>query len=219
MDAANVAFARPLIGAAYAEQGGAALRRRAELARALLTQRSLPAQPWPEADIEALLADLAAMDSNNFAANVGAGEREARVFSPLVRRRACGLGHGVGRSGDVAAVQPKAAGSSLLYALCNALALSASRACGLRRTRACLVLPLCTGMSLALVLRALAARRPRGARFVVWSRMDQKSCLKAVQTAGFEPVVVELTRARRARRARRGGRRRRRRRRRLHRRS
>ena len=198
MDAANIAFARPLIGAAYAEQGGAALRRRAGLVRALLTQRALPAAAWSEAEVEALLGDLAAMDSNNFAANVGAGEREARVFSSLVRRRALGLAHGVGRSGDVAAVQPKAAGSSLLYALTNALALSAARLCGLRRTKAVLVLPLATGMALALVLRALAPRRPAGARFVVWCRIDQKSCLKAILTAGFTPVVVEMARGARS---------------------
>lgn len=54
------------------------------------------------------------MDSNNFQNRVGVGEREARIFSPLVRSRHFGLGHGIGRSGDIAAIQPKAAGSSLL---------------------------------------------------------------------------------------------------------
>jgi len=47
------------------------------------------------------------MDSNNFLDNVGVGEREARIASRLVRRRHYGLAHGVGRSGDIAAVQPK----------------------------------------------------------------------------------------------------------------
>lgn len=47
------------------------------------------------------------MDSNNFPQNVGVGEREGRVACPLVRRRHYGLSHGVGRSGDIAAVQPK----------------------------------------------------------------------------------------------------------------
>ena len=119
MDAANLAHASALIGPAYAQQGGASLARRAALVRQLLTQRSIPDEPWDEPAIEAFLAELAAMDSNNFAGAVGAGEREARVFSALVRRRHFGLGHGVGRSGDVASVQPKAAGSSLLYKLAN----------------------------------------------------------------------------------------------------
>lgn len=47
------------------------------------------------------------MDSNNFPNNVGVGEREARVASRLVAKRHFGLAHGIGRSGDVAAEQPK----------------------------------------------------------------------------------------------------------------
>lgn len=53
------------------------------------------------------------MDSNNFLANVGVGEREARVASALVRRRHYGLAHGMGRSGDLTAEQPKAAGKHI----------------------------------------------------------------------------------------------------------
>lgn len=47
------------------------------------------------------------MDSNNFLDNIGVGEREARVASSLVARRHYRLAHGMGRSGDVAAEQPK----------------------------------------------------------------------------------------------------------------
>lgn len=124
------------------------------------------------------------MDSNNFSAAVGAGEREARVFSQLVWRRHFGFGHGIGRSGDIAAVQPKAAGSSLLYKLTNRLALHATQLCGITRARACLVLPTATGMSLALVLLALRAQRPPGASLVIWSRIDQKSCFKSIVATG-----------------------------------
>lgn len=47
------------------------------------------------------------MDSNNFRGNAGVGEREGRVASALVARRHWGLAHGIGRSGDIAAEQPK----------------------------------------------------------------------------------------------------------------
>ena len=47
------------------------------------------------------------MDSNNFLDNVGVGEREARVACSLVANRHYRLSHGMGRSGDVAAEQPK----------------------------------------------------------------------------------------------------------------
>lgn len=48
------------------------------------------------------------MDSNNFPGNVGVGEREARVACALVARRHYRMAHGIGRSGDIAADQPKA---------------------------------------------------------------------------------------------------------------
>lgn len=50
------------------------------------------------------------MDSNNFLHNIGVGEREGRVACPMVARRHYRLAHGIGRSGDIAAQQPKACG-------------------------------------------------------------------------------------------------------------
>jgi O-phospho-L-seryl-tRNASec:L-selenocysteinyl-tRNA synthase len=192
MDATNLRLAHELVPATYIEQGGSELRRRQGLVRVLLTQRTIPDVGWDEPAIEHFLRELATMDSNNFTGAVGAGEREGRVFSGLVWRRHFGFGHGIGRSGDIAAVQPKAAGSSLLYKLTNRLALHAAQLCGLTRAEAALVLPAATGMSLALVLLTLRASRRVGASYVIWSRIDQKSCFKALMTAGCEPVIIEL---------------------------
>jgi O-phospho-L-seryl-tRNASec:L-selenocysteinyl-tRNA synthase len=125
------------------------------------------------------------MDSNNFPDAVGVGEREARVACPLVSRRHYRLAHGVGRSGDIAAEQPKAAGSSLLAKLGAALAGDALRAAGLTGMAPPVVLPLATGMALSSVLLAAAAARGPGARVVVWSRIDQKTCLKAIAAANL----------------------------------
>ena len=97
------------------------------------------------------------MDSNNFLDNVG-GEREARVFSPIVARRHWNLAHGIGRSGDVAAEQPKAAGS-LLAKLTNLRCRRHARA-GLQDMGPALVLPLATGMTLTRPPRSpIQARR------------------------------------------------------------
>ena len=191
MNAENLELARSFVDASYISQGGEELNRRACLVRALLTQRRLPDEGWPDAAIESFVRELSAMDSNNFSGAVGVGEREGRVWSALVRARHWGFAHGMGRSGDIAATQPKAAGSSLLVALTNALALSAVRECGLTSTAAALVLPLATGASIALVLSALRARR-RGASIVVWSRIDQKSAFKCIAAAGARAVVVPL---------------------------
>ena len=70
------------------------------------------------------------MDSNNFPSNCSVGEREARIISNIVARRHFRMGHGIGRSGDLEEVQPKAAGSSLMYKLTNALVLEVTRYMG-----------------------------------------------------------------------------------------
>ena len=111
------ALAEGLVSSAYVSQGSQACARRGKLLTTLLSERRLPRAGWDDKSIEALIAELAAMDSNNFLDNVGVGEREARVHSRLVARRHYHLAHGVGRSGDVAAEQPKAAGSSLIVFL------------------------------------------------------------------------------------------------------
>ncbi len=41
------------------------------------------------------------------------------------------LGHGIGRSGDITDIQPKAAGSSILMKLTNAMAADALRRLGI----------------------------------------------------------------------------------------
>lgn len=41
------------------------------------------------------------------------------------------LSHGIGRSGDIAAIQPKAAGSSLLMTLTNSMVLDVIKMAGL----------------------------------------------------------------------------------------
>ncbi|RUS15504.1 soluble liver antigen/liver pancreas antigen, isoform CRA_d, partial [Jimgerdemannia flammicorona] len=55
---------------------------------------------------------------------------------------------------------------------------------------ACLLLPMATGMSLVLALRALKERRGPEAKYVIWPRMDQRSCFKAILTAGLVPLVI-----------------------------
>ncbi|XP_040822384.1 O-phosphoseryl-tRNA(Sec) selenium transferase isoform X2 [Ochotona curzoniae] len=47
-----------------------------------------------------------------------------------------------------------------------------------------------TGMSLTLCFLTLRHKRPK-AKYILWPRIDQKSCFKSMITAGFEPVVIE----------------------------
>ena len=199
-----LSLAEGLVSPAYIAQGSQATARRSKLLTSLLSERRLPRVGWDDASIESFLHEAAMMDSNTFLDNVGVGEREARVHSSLVRRRHYGLAHGIGRSGDVAAEQPKAAGSSLLSKLTNLLVGDAFRIAGLEDAGPALVLPLATGMTLTLTLLAMRSLRvakldasskdsandARRATRVIWCRLDQKTCVKAVVGAGLELVVA-----------------------------
>jgi len=179
-----------LVKPAYVRQGMQNLASRQQLLKVLLSHKKLPARGWDDSTIEFALTELATMDSNNFMSNVGVGEREGRVYSDMVLRRHHRMSHGIGRSGDIAEVQPKAAGSSLLYKLAVSLAQHALLISGLSFP-GCVVLPLATGMSLTMTFLTLRWANP-SARYIIWSRIDQKSCFKSMRTAGYEPLVVEL---------------------------
>lgn len=190
MNDANFKLAASLIDSAYVDQARQARRVTEQLVKNLFAQRAIPDEAWEDASIELVLRELAAMDSNNFPGNVGVGEREARIYSKLVAARNFGFGHGIGRSGDVMAVQPKAAGSSMIVQLTNYMAAHALRLSGFSNIKSCIVLPAATGMALSLTLIALRQHRP-AATHIIWPRIDQKTCLKSIPTAGLTPVVIE----------------------------
>ncbi|CAH8619405.1 unnamed protein product [Schistosoma bovis] len=158
----------------------------------VLDQGRLPDVGFSEADIESLLLQISSFDSNNWENSVGVGEREGRVLVNFIRRRHYGFTHGIGRSGDIAAIQPKASGSSLICRLTNQLLLDWLRKSGSPSTSACFLVPMATGMSLTLCLLAMKRRRSRRANFVLWSRIDQKSCFKCMLAAGLIPIPIEL---------------------------
>ena len=85
----------------------------------------------------------------------------------------------------------QAAGSSLLVKLTNILTKHALMVAGMLDVKAVTVLPVATGMAITLTLLAMKAARPKAARYVLWPRIDQKTCLKAVVSAGLEPVVIQ----------------------------
>ncbi|ETW08736.1 O-phosphoseryl-tRNA(Sec) selenium transferase [Aphanomyces invadans] len=193
--AVNQELAAKLVDVAYVRQGNEALKSREKQITSLLAHRRLPEHGWDDLAIQLLLHELAQMDSNNFTHNVGAGEREARVASSLVANRCFHLAHGVGRSGDICAIQPKAAGSSLMVQITNLLVKDMLHVAGIKNAKCAIVLPVATGMAMMLVLLTLQLNaRNTGhstKRYVLWPRIDQKSCFKAMVTAGLEPVVVE----------------------------
>jgi O-phospho-L-seryl-tRNASec:L-selenocysteinyl-tRNA synthase len=188
--------------------------------RSLLIHRRLPDSGWSDHEIQWFLYTVATLDTNlktpisskimttsSNSSSVrwcGVGEREGRVYSNLVAQRHFGLSHGVGRSGDITEPQPKAVGSSVLAKLTLLMVMDGvRRGSGLHAQTAAahgILLPLCTGMSMALVLSSLresgatSCSNTKERDVVLWSRIDQKSCFKAVTAAGLTCVVVPTAR-------------------------
>jgi O-phospho-L-seryl-tRNASec:L-selenocysteinyl-tRNA synthase len=176
--------------------------------RSLFVNRRLPDTGWSDIQIQHFIFFLSTLDTNNkvqvqsesggssgeSSRWCGVGEREGRVFSSLVSQRHYGLSHGMGRSGDITEPQPKAVGSSVLVKLTLLMVLDlVRRGSGLNPKTAAahgILLPLCTGMSISLVLSSLREPDDTTKNIVLWSRIDQKSCFKAIQTAGLVCVVV-----------------------------
>lgn len=158
--------------------------------RILLEKCKIPKQSWSSERIELLLNNLSMMDSNNSTDVCGLGEREGRVFSTLVSKRNYGFSHGIGRSGDITELQPKAIGSSILNKLTNELILDYIKLSGISLIKNCFLVPMATGMSLTFCMLSIRLTKPN-AKYVLMPRIDQKSCIKSVITAGFTPVIIE----------------------------
>ena len=192
-DDKNMQLTDSLIGISYREIAEQSLNSFAGKVRNLLAQRRLPDDGFKDMEIEHLLMQISAMDTNNFEGKIGIGEREGRVYSSLVEKRHYYMSHGIGRSGTMNAVQPKAPGSSLILQLTRALILDVLRnILSLNFVEDVLVVPSATGMSLTLSMLALSKIKPN-AKYVIWPRIDQKTCIKSITAAGLIPVVIDET--------------------------
>lgn len=78
----------------------------------------------------------------------------------------------------------------MIVQLTNVLVKEILQLAGILLIKSAIVVPVATGMSMTLCLLALKARKPE-AKYVLWPRIDQKSCFKAILTAGCEPVVIQ----------------------------
>uniref|UniRef100_A0A182LWR3 O-phosphoseryl-tRNA(Sec) selenium transferase n=1 Tax=Anopheles culicifacies TaxID=139723 RepID=A0A182LWR3_9DIPT len=105
----------------------------------------------------------------------------------LVRRKHYNFSHGIGRSGNLTDAQPKAAGSTIMSNLTNSLVCDLIRSVGIPNCTKAIIIPLATGMTMMLALRAIHSKRPTSC-YVLWSRVDQQSCFKSISAAGLTPI-------------------------------
>jgi O-phospho-L-seryl-tRNASec:L-selenocysteinyl-tRNA synthase len=155
----------------------------------LLEQRTIPKVGWTESQVASFISFLARLDTDKDPIASRVGEREGRVVNSLVENLCAGFCHGIGRSGEIAASQPKAPGGSILNALANRFAKTILRKNGLPNVKGAILLPLSTGMSIFLSLAACRSLRP-GTQ-VVYPRVDHQSPLRGIAAAGYEACIVE----------------------------
>jgi O-phospho-L-seryl-tRNASec:L-selenocysteinyl-tRNA synthase len=159
----------------------------------LLDQRRIPLEGWTDTQISQLLTWLSLMDSDKDPQALRIGEREARIATPLLNSLSGGFNHGVGRSGNLAAPQPKAAGASVMYNLTNKIVLSLIQEMGLTNCKGALVVPSGTGMSIGMAIRGCAAANNIDLRQkweVLMPRIDHQSPLKGIEFINCRPVIV-----------------------------
>lgn len=161
----------------------------------LFEQKNVPQKAWSDDQIEFLLKTLSNMDTDKDDKASRVGEREARIASELHLKTSAGFCHGIGRSGFLTAPQPKAPGGSIMYELSNYLALNFLKKFGLPNIKKAIVVPLCTGMSLALCLGALRpywnSDQMLKKRTILVPQIDHNALLKAFDLVGVKKKVVK----------------------------
>ena len=193
----NTDLASQIVNNTYVTQGVNALNARHKMFTDLLSQRRMPDEGWEDATIEYLLMQLSMMDSNNFASNVGVGERSAYIFNLGVEAYVW-IGSRYRPQRRCHSCTAKSSRLVLIVQLSQAMMLNLFKISGILNTKKCVILPCATGMSLALTLLTLkstiAESNPEMAekkKYVIWNRIDQKACFKSIFTAGMIPLVIE----------------------------
>lgn len=77
-----------------------------------------------------------------------------------------------------------------MYQLTNILSKDLLKLMGIEVPIYLALVPVATGMSIVLSLITLRKFRP-DAKYVIWSRIDQKSCFKSIIAAGYEPLILD----------------------------
>ncbi len=180
---------KDLIPANHLARALTTLGARMQPLKELLEQRTIPEKGWADDQISVILKLLASMDTDKDPKAARVGEREGRVASPLVEQLGAGFCHGIGRSGQIAAPQPKAPGGSIMYMLVNRFATTILRKRGLPNIKGAILLPLSTGMSIFLSLAA--CRKLRTGTHVVYPRVDHQSPLRGIAAAGYSVNQVD----------------------------
>ncbi len=153
----------------------------------LFQQRRIPEYGWSNFQIRQLLNILSNLDSDKDPGSIRIGEREGRISTDILNEFSGGFCHGIGRSGELTAAQPKAAGASLMQNLTNKIVLSLIKALGLPNVKAALTVPFGTGMSIGMAIRGALNYHKidfHEKPIVLMTQIDHKSPRKGIEYIG-----------------------------------
>ena len=157
-----------------------------------LSRRMVPEHGWSVKEIQQFLTALSQFDTSNDPGSIRIGEREARISTDLLNDTSFGFNHGVGRSGNISASQPKAVGASILQSVLNTAILHFIKDLGITNLRSACVLPMSTGMTLGLSLRGFDqdpfSSKPKK---VIMPRVDHLSPKKGIELMRYQIKPVE----------------------------
>ncbi|MHA1721127.1 MAG: O-phosphoseryl-tRNA(Sec) selenium transferase [Promethearchaeota archaeon] len=159
----------------------------------LFQQRKIPEKGWSVFQIRLLLETLSNLDSDKDPGSIRIGEREGRISSDLLRELSGGFCHGVGRSGELTAPQPKAAGASLMQNLTNKITLSLIKSLGLPNLKAVLTVPFGTGMGIGMAIRGALNYHKIDLHekpLVLMTQIDHKSPKKGIEYIGGITEII-----------------------------
>ncbi|MHA2001426.1 MAG: O-phosphoseryl-tRNA(Sec) selenium transferase [Promethearchaeota archaeon] len=161
----------------------------------LLDQRRIPDVGWSDWQIRELISLFNSLDSDKDPAAIRIGEREGRVSTPLLTELSGNFLHGIGRSGDLTAPQPKAAGASLMQNLTNRVVLSLIKDIELPNVKGALTLPFSTGMTIALSIRGILNYYSEEIDFhkkhrIIMTQVDHKSPQKGIKFIGGTLEII-----------------------------
>jgi len=153
----------------------------------LFQQRKIPEHGWSNFQIRQLLNILSNLDSDKDPGSIRIGEREGRISCDILNEVSGGFCHGIGRSGELTAAQPKAAGASLMQNLTNKIVLSLIKSLGLPNVKAALTVPFGTGMSIGMAIRGALNyykidlhKKP----IILMTQIDHRSPRKGIEYIG-----------------------------------
>ncbi|QEE14339.1 O-phosphoseryl-tRNA(Sec) selenium transferase [Promethearchaeum syntrophicum] len=153
----------------------------------LFQQRKIPEHGWNDFQIRQLLDILSHLDSDKDPRSIRIGEREGRISSVILNEISGGFCHGIGRSGELTAAQPKAAGASLMQNLTNIIVLSLIKSLGLPNIKTALTIPFGTGMSIGMAMRGALNYHKIDIHekpMVLMTQIDHKSPRKGIEYIG-----------------------------------